>query len=220
MGNKVVKARDWTVVLYPENMIPMWQDRIYRQLQVPFEYIIHNRDTVELEEDETEPRKVHVHLVLHWDNPTTYNHVLTLVQDKLSALGKRCCNKVEPVIKLKYIHRYLTHETEDCKKACKFVYPRTEIITGNNWDLGSFIQLEEYTKLHLYESIRDFMIDKKITTCMDLEIIVRSGGFRYESDEVLDDDMILQHILNNRNRYVQVCKEINHKFKKKVEDCS
>ena len=49
--NIINKARNWWAVLYPENMIDGWEDKIYRLLQVPFEYIIHDKDEVELEED-------------------------------------------------------------------------------------------------------------------------------------------------------------------------
>ena len=41
MADKILKSRNFWVVLYPENMIDDWQDKIYRLLQVPFEYIIH-----------------------------------------------------------------------------------------------------------------------------------------------------------------------------------
>ena len=208
---KDIKSRDWTAVLYPDSMIVGWQDRIYRQLQVPFEYIIHDRDSVELEEDTNVPRKVHLHIILHWNSPTTYSNALNLVNNSLSALGMRCCNKVEPVRNLRYMHRYLTHDTPDCIKDCKFRYPSSEIVTGNNFDLGAFISLDEYEKLDLYIAIRDFMIQHKINTVMDLEIIVQSGGFTYDC---MDCKMILSSILNNRTRYQAIAKEINFKFKK------
>ena len=69
--NIINKARNWWAVLYPENMIEGWEDKIYRLLQVPFEYIIHDKDEVEIEEDVKQPRKVHVHLIIHYQNPTT-----------------------------------------------------------------------------------------------------------------------------------------------------
>lgn len=211
-NSKPVKARNWTAVLYPESMIPNWEDRIYRQLQVPFEYIIHNKDKVELEEDETMPRKEHIHIILHWDNTTSYNNVLKLLQDNLSALGQKCCNKVEPVRKLKYMHLYLTHETEDAKKEGKYQYKRTDIVTGNNWDIGAFVELEESTNLELYCVIRDFMISKKIRCCIDMEILIQSGALDNVFPD-LDNNIILRYFVNNRTKFTQVAKEINFKFK-------
>lgn len=212
---KQVKARNWVGVLYPENMISHWQDRIYRKLQIPFEYIIHDRDQVEIEEDVLEPRKVHVHLVGHWPGPTTYNNVLQCFNE-LSKTGFHCLNKVEPVRSLKYMHRYLTHETEDAKKQNKFLYPRSEIITGNNWDLGAFIELEDNDSLYLYRTIRDFMCQYRVVTVLDLERSVEWDEF----DEWLPDfekDTILKYIKNNRRLFVEIAKEINFKYKKEKE---
>lgn len=210
---KQIKARNWTAVLYPDSMITNWQDRIYRQIQVPFEYIIHDKDSVELEEDEREPRKTHIHLVLHYGNNTTYKAVLEHLQDNLSSLGNHCCNKVEPVRNLKYMHRYLTHDTEDSRKAGKYQYNVSEIVSGNNWDLGAFVSLEDFQKLEVYQKVRDFMFLHKLVTVYDLEVCIESGAF----DDLLPDftsQQILETVVNNRQRYVQVAKELNFKFKK------
>ena len=90
---KNIKARNWVGVVYPENMISHWQDRIYRRLQVPFEYIIHDKDTVEIEEDQWESRKMHVHLIIHYGSPTTYKNAFS-VFDSLSIDGYHCLNKI------------------------------------------------------------------------------------------------------------------------------
>lgn len=209
------KARNWTAVLYPDSMIVGWQDRIYRQLQVPFEYIIHDKDNVEVEEDVLEPRKTHIHLVLHYTNTTTYNNVLSMIQDSLSSLGNKCCNKVEPVRALKYMHRYLTHDTEDCRKSGKYLYNVSDIITGNNWDLGAFIELEDDDKLLLYSVIRNFAVKHQVITFIDLEDIVEVGYF----DDLLpefDRPQIRSYLKNNERLFTSICKQIY--FKKKLKE--
>ena len=211
------KHRNWCAVLYPDSMIPFWQDRIYRLIQVPFEYIIHDKDSVELEEDESEPRKVHVHINLHFDGPTTYNNVYRLLVDNLSALGKRCCNKCEGIVRLKYMHMYLTHSTPDAIKDGKFRYDDKEVITGNNWDLGAFVELEECERLVLYTSIRKTIIENKFFCVIDLEDYILRGGLRKDID-FMDERQLIQYISNNRPKFVQICKEVHFKFSKKEKE--
>ena len=210
---KNIKARNWVGVVYPENMISHWQDRIYRRLQVPFEYIIHDKDTVEVEEDQFETRKVHAHLIIHYGSPTTYKNAFS-VFDSLSIDGYHCLNKIEPVRSLKYMHRYLTHETEDAKKALKFVYPRTAIVSGNNWDLGCFIELDDNDSLFMYETIRKEMIRVKLRCCIDLEDLVDDHYFDKLLPDI-DSDTLHKYIKNNRRVFEGICKEVNFKFFKK-----
>lgn len=212
---KQVKARTWTAVLYPENMISHWQDRIYRKFQIPFEYIIHDKDVVEVEEDDCQPRKLHGHFIGHWAGPTTYKNAFE-VFDSLSKPGFHCLNKIEPVRGLRYIHRYLTHETEDCKKENKFVYPRSSIVTGNNWDLGAFIEEDEKDTLLLYQTFRSEMIKLRLRCVIDLEDLVFADYF----NELLPDFDVVQlakYVKNNRRSFESITKEINFKFFSKKE---
>lgn len=207
------KSRNWTAVLYPDSMITGWQDRIYRLIQVPFEYIIHDKDEVEIEEDKFQPRKCHVHIIVHYGAPTTYKNIYNLLLIALSGLGKRCLNKIEPVRNLLYLHKYLTHSTPDAIKEGKYRYQEEDIVNGNNWDLGAFVELEENDRLLLYRTIRNFCIERKLFTVLDLEIAIEHGAL----DKAIPDltrDMIVQYISNNRNKFVQICKEIHFKNKK------
>ena len=209
------KFRNWTAVLYPENMIPNWQDRIYRLLECPFEYIIHDKDEIEIEEDEKQPRKTHIHIILHYGNCTTYNSAFSLF-DRLSKLGFHCLNKIEPVRNLLFLHRYLTHSTPDAISQGKHRYNEFDIENGNNWDLGAFVELEEQDRLRLYRAVRNYLCVNKIRTVLDLEFAIENGAF----DSILDDfsrDMLVQYINNNRTKFVQICKEINFKMKKNDE---
>ena len=53
------KSRYWVGVLYPENMIENWEDKIAEVLELPFAYCIHNVD----KDTKSEHRKDHVYLV-------------------------------------------------------------------------------------------------------------------------------------------------------------
>lgn len=211
------KARDWTAVLYPDSMVNGWQDKIYRLIQVPFEYIIHDKDEVEIEEDVKQPRKTHVHIILHYGGPTTYKNIYNMLIIALSGVGKRCLNKIEPVYNLGYLHKYLTHSTADAIRDGKYRYDEDEIISGNNWDLGAFISLQDQEKLLLYRTVRNYCIERSIVTCITLELLVDNGGL----DGLLPDlsrDMIANYISNNRNKFVAICKEVHFSLKKKKDD--
>lgn len=214
MADKIIinKARNWWVVLYPENMVEGWQDKIYRILQVPFEYIIHDQDTVEIEEDITQPRKVHVHLIVHFSNSTTYKHCCNLIS-LLSKEGCKCFNKVEAVIYLKYAHTYLCHRTPECIKADKHLYDFEDIVSGNNWDLGSFIDLDESDKLRLYRLLRDSAEKYDIRSCFMLEKYVEDNLILRDVD-ISKNDIIL-YIKNNRRQFESICREINFEHSKK-----
>ena len=211
-NNFINKARNWWAVLYPENMIDGWQDKIYRILQVPFEYIIHDRDEVEEEEDVLKPRKIHVHLVLHFSNSTTYRHVCQLI-NLLSLEGHKCFNKIEAVVYLKYAHGYLTHRTPECIKKGKTLYDYDDIITGNNWDLAAFIDLDETDKLTLYRSLRDSAFKWDIRSCLMLERYVEDGLICKDLD--ISKNEIILYIKNNRRAFESICKEVNYEMTKK-----
>ena len=70
----VVKAKYWQAIMYPENMIDDWKDRICELFQVPFCYCVHDKDTDKKEE----ARKEHVHIILAFGNTTTENNALRI----------------------------------------------------------------------------------------------------------------------------------------------
>lgn len=215
MANNVInKARNWWAVLYPENMIEGWQDKLYRLLQVPFEYVIHDKDEVEIEEDVTQPRKIHVHMVLHFSNSTTYKHAFELF-NLLSKEGCKCLNKIEAVIYLKYAHCYLVHRTPECIKAGKHLYEFEDIVSGNNWDLGAFTDLEEGDKLILYRSLRNAAFEYDLRSCIMLEKYVEDGLILKDID-ISKNDIIL-YIKNNRRAFESICKEVNYEKSKKCK---
>lgn len=156
-------TRNWVAVLYPENMVVGWEDRIYRLLQVPFAYIIHDKDDVELDDDIYQakklPRKTHIHIMIHYGNTTTYQSALDLF-NSLSALGKRCCNTCQPVRNITYMYSYFTHNTPDSRD--KFQYSSDSIVLGNNFDLGQYIEIQEEDLSACLEMITDVIMKKHL----------------------------------------------------------
>lgn len=139
------KAKYWWAVLYPENMLPTWQDDISDILQLPFAYCIHDKDLLK---DGDESRKEHIHLIIVFPNTTTYRHAMETF-NLLSALGERCLNTCKKVISIRQSFKYLIHDTDECRKKGKHQYSRSEIIEGNNFDIGAYEQIgtEEKQKI-------------------------------------------------------------------------
>lgn len=146
-NSKPSNARFWTGVLYPENMIEEWETDIGDIVQLPYAYCIHDTDT----DSQSEHRKDHVHIILAFPNTTTYKHAMS-VFELLSAPGKNALNTVQRCINIRSAYNYLIHDTETCRKKCKFLYDESCRKTGNNFDIGAYEQLDITIKMKCCES--------------------------------------------------------------------
>ena len=153
------KNRYWSAVAYPENMIDTWRDDIGDILQLPYAYCIHDKDLLS---DGDESRKVHVHIILAFNNTTTKKRALEII-NQLSKVGECCCSTVQPIGNIKHMYEYLIHNTEESKKKNKFQYDVSERICGNNFDIGSFEQLSALEKQDMAKDICDLIIANRIT---------------------------------------------------------
>ena len=103
----ISKARFWATVLYPENMIDDWENKIDEILQIPYCYIIHDMD----KDIKSEHRKTHVHLMLVFSNTTTQKHALA-VANQLSKEGKKAASTIQAVIGIRNVYDYFIHDTD------------------------------------------------------------------------------------------------------------
>ena len=132
----ISKARFWNGVLYPENMVPDWEERIGDILELPYSYCIHDKDL----ENDGDDRKVHVHIIIVFPNTTTKKHAFN-VFDLLSDVGKKALSDCKAVVSIRGSYDYLIHDTDTAKKAGKYLYPRECRISGNNFDIGAYEQI-------------------------------------------------------------------------------
>lgn len=156
------KNRYWTAVCYPENMLPGWEQKIDRILQLPYAYCKHDLD----HDKKSEHRKDHVHIVVAWGNTTTGKHALETF-NRLSAPGRICCSFCESVIGIRYIYEYLIHNTEGAKKEGKEIYPASARITGNGFDIGAYEQLSAKEKSDALRELCELIIEKKYQNFAD-----------------------------------------------------
>lgn len=167
--NHKLKARMWSAICYPENMITTWQDDIGDILQLPGVYAIHDQDL----DTDGDSRKVHVHIVIVFNNTTTLKNVLEVV-NRLSAPDKRCCSCAQPINNIRHMYEYLIHNTESCRKAGKHLYDAVIRICFNNFDIGLLEQVSQADKDAMAKELCDMIMDNHITSFGDFYNFVMS----------------------------------------------
>lgn len=156
------KNRYWCGVLYPENMVPDWQECIGDLIQLPYAYCIHDADLDSAGDD----RKEHVHLIICFNNTTTYKHACSVFSE-LNAPGKIAVNTVKSIINIRSMYDYLIHDTETCRKLCKKLYDKSCRITGNNFDIGSYEQVSLAEKNAICKELCTLIVEEFFTNFAD-----------------------------------------------------
>lgn len=197
-----VKHRYWVGVLYVENMLKDWQDDIDMLVQLPFAYCVHNQDI-----DATgDFRKSHVHIIIAWPSPTTYNNAFA-VFDKLSAPGLKALNKIEPIVNMEKMYHYLIHDTDECRKKKKHLYRKDERITGNNFDIDCYITISTHDKLAMTRRIADITVKQDFRNFKQL--------YLYITENIKDDLAFM--ILQERSGFFERLITGNHYDAKQCE---
>lgn len=164
------KNRQWTAVLYNENMRSDWKEEIADVLQLPFAYCVHDKG---LFLENGERRKVHTHIIIVFPSPTTYKHAVEVFSG-LNQKGTRAFNTIEPVYSARHMYDYLIHDTEDCRKKGKYQFDPSERITGNNYDIGAYEQVSQQDKNECFDALTDMILSREITNYADFVIWSRS----------------------------------------------
>lgn len=168
------KARYWTGVCYPENMIEGWEEKIYDLIEWPFVYCKHSLD----KDSKSEHRKDHVHIMFVWSSPTTPKAALDQIR-RLSAPGRNCCPFVQAVHNVRNMYDYLIHDTESCRRAGKELYDKSERIEGNNFDIGMYEQISSEEKRDAAKEICEYVISRNVTCLSDIfTIVTQSEDFK------------------------------------------
>lgn len=204
------KNRQWQAILYPENMLPDWQDRIADIVQLPFAYCVHDKG-LELEEVDEE-RKVHVHLILAWPNTTTYKHAMEVFSG-LNAPGRRALNTCKPVYWPQRAYNYLIHDTDDSRKKGKYQFPPEERITGNNYDIGDYIQISVEEKNEMFDDLTAFILDNNIRNFADF--------VEYSQKAFAEKKEILREVVRGHSSYFErLVKGCYHRVNNRTVDAS
>ena len=153
-------TRYWWGVLYEENMIENWKVEIDDLLQLPYAYAIHSPE----DDPNSDFNKNHVHLIICWNNTTTYKNAFS-VFDKLSAGGRKALNKIESIIDIENAYNYLIHDTDGCRKKGKTLLPAEIRVEGNNFDIHHYKQISTKDKINIVKDIDRIIKQYKIYSC-------------------------------------------------------
>ena len=150
------KARFWLHIAYPENMIDNWEEKAADLLEVPFAYCIHPGDKSVADED----RKTHVHFITAWTSGGQTKKRAWETIEMLSKPGRTCSVEPRPSGNIEHAYKYLIHDTESAQKAGKYLYPVTDRITGNTFDIDRYIVLDADQKEAMAKELCDYVISR------------------------------------------------------------
>lgn len=160
---KDYKARAWTFIIWEDSTnIDDFKAKISDQGRLGLKalYIRHDKDT----RATGEQKKVHWHVIVIWENPTTYKNALQTAQSVSSAT-----KYVEPIRSLTGAARYLTHMDD----ADKHQYDKSEVIEVGGVDYTELINSSRNDRnevLAMCQYVRDNKIiyfDQFAYYCMD-----------------------------------------------------
>lgn len=158
-----MKAKYWTFLVYQDSSPINWKE-LLKDTNVSLAISpIHDKDLTET----GVLKKAHYHVVLAFNNTTTYNNALEI--------AKICgANIVKKVFSMNGIYEYLTHENEENKTH----YDKSDIIKMNNFDLSEYdVTTRKSEELSDFKLLFNLIIDNNITTLSKLfEIISNSDN--------------------------------------------
>lgn len=170
MENSKSKARYWVAIMYPESMIDSWKEDIGELLEFPYAYCIHDKDV----DKNGEVRKTHVHIMIAMNNTTTFMSAFKLFQ----RLG--VVNAIQTVQNVRNMYDYLIHDTDDSKKKHKYLYDKSERISGNNFDIGNYEQLSLDEKQRIEDDLFDEIVANDFQDFFECSVYIRN---KYRNDK-------------------------------------
>ena len=183
------KARYWTVVVYPESSPADWVEKVKQTHLAYMISPIHDRDVTAV----GDTKKAHYHLVLMWENPTTFSNV----REVLKPITEVCPQAVNNLGRLA---RYLVH-MDDPDKA---QYDVADIQAGGV-DVEEMLYSQN-NRAKQFELVHRYCLEHNITEYKDL------------LDKTLDDDMTVYHAaINNVSTVKAYLISWEHKIQREYE---
>lgn len=152
-GNKTQRARNWTIVLYPESAPENWRD-IIDELHIEWvESPLHAYDA-----DATgELKKEHYHVLLMFGGVKAFEQVRELTEQLNCPIPQRCHNA-------KALVRYMAHlDNPD-----KHQYSVGDIMSHGGVDIAELLRPSSSERYELIGAMCEYIRDNHITEFQDL----------------------------------------------------
>lgn len=150
------KARDWTIIVYPDSAPSNWRDILNDTYLRWIESPLHDKD---LNADGT-LKKPHWHILLTFEGPTTINTVKKIVES-LNAPEPRKVGSAKGLV------RYMAH----LDNPEKYQYDISDIVGHNGADVQSYFELTATNKLVLMKEMISFIYENEIDNYADFLMI-------------------------------------------------
>ena len=191
---KSIKKRNWCFLIYPSKeqlkalnsnydgsdgygSVPDdWVDTLKKS---GLKYAIsplHDKDL--LEDSSGKTKKPHYHIIVCYDNPTTFNNVKSLT-DRLNAPIP------QPLEQIRGYYRYLTHKDN----ADKYQYDEKDIITGGGFNILDYIELSRNEVLNIKKQLQGLIREKNFIEYAEF------------MDYLMDNDMLMEYDIASSNTY-------------------
>lgn len=159
--SKVIKKRNWAMVLYPESAPVDWREQLAKcGLQCAVSPL-HDKDL----NADGEPKKAHYHVILCYSGPTSYGVVERLTKQLNQPAP-------QPLEQVRGYYRYLTH-ADNPEKA---QYSSSEIQTINGFDIRDFVEMTKSEVTRYKRELLSFIRDNDLMEYADLLDVLLDGG--------------------------------------------
>lgn len=161
------KGRQFTFLLYPENLPKDWETRL-RELDIPIAISpLHDKD---IDTKMGGFKKKHYHGICIYKNPITQDGMTLKLNRALAHDGcKNCVPKVQFLVKgIQSTYLYLTHESESAKEEGKHVYDASKIKLFNNFDISRYVVLDASEKEDLLQDLITIIYQNDLTNVFQL----------------------------------------------------
>lgn len=181
------KSRTWACVMYQDSAPQDWEDKL-RMVGVSFAVSpLHDKDLTA----DRKPKKPHWHVILDWRaGSTTYATAAGISRGILKGTIPI------PLVSPRGYYRYFCH-LDNPKKA---QYDQKDIITGNGFDIGDFLELTAQEKSELRRKIiKDIIIPCNILEYWDLVTYTMLNEDAATFDFVCTNTCFFQGALRSKN---------------------
>lgn len=184
------KSQTWAGIMYQDSAPPDWEDKL-RMIGVAFAVSpLHDQDKTQ----DGHLKKPHWHLILHWSGgSTTYKTAEGITR------GVLCGTIPIPLVSPRGYYRYFCH-LDNPKKA---QYDAKDIVTGNGFDIGDFLELSSQEKAEIRFKLLELVIKTGMNEYWDLITYAMYNLPAAELDYICQNTMFWQTALRSK-RHIEM----------------
>ena len=173
MSEKLVKKRNWALVVYPDSLPDDWLS-ILTRTGLPIAISpLHDQD---IDESTGELKKAHRHLIVVYPGPTTFNSVSVLAHDLHTVMPI-------PIDSVRGAYRYLTHKDNPEKAQ----YSESDIQCLNGFNFLDFVEFTKNEIEVIKKRVHALIRERNILEYADL------------LDQLLDEDLNDEYTVASSN---------------------